>query len=384
MRLSNASFAYFGLFLSREMARLGYLDTLYTNLPYTRLRELPANKYRSQPLLAGPLVLGKLGFHRLASGINFQTILWFDRWVAAQLGPCDVFHCFSSFGLQALQVARTRFGALTVVERGSSHIRFQDEILKQEYARWDVPFAGIDARGIEREELEYATADHITVQSTFAERTFLERGTPQRKLIKLPLGVDLSLFRPAPKLDSVFRVLYAGHCSFRKGIPYLLEAISELRLHNFEFVVNGSVQTEIRPIMARYVDHYRFLGFQPLGKLREVYSQASVLVLPTIEDGFAKVVTEAMACGVPVIATTNCGALDVLTDGVEGFIVPVRDPRAIKEKILTLYENPELHAAMSRAALTRARSLSNWQTYGDDAAHAYKQALAVKRAGASS
>lgn len=383
MRLNNASFAYFGLFLSREMLRLGHLGTLYTNLPQARLRGLPRRSYKSMPLLAAPLVLRKLGFAAAAEHLDPHVVELFDRWVAHNLTTCDVFHCFSSFGRRSFEVARDRYDALTVVERGSSHIRFQRDILADEYARWGLTFRGIDPRALAREEEEYAVCDRITVQSTFAERTFLEQGVPASKLIKLPLGVDVSMFRPAPKTDGVFRVLYAGVCSIRKGILYLLEALHGLRLPGFEFAINGSIEAEVRAQMRKYASDYRFLGFQPLSKLREVYSQASVLVLPTIEDGFAKVVSEAMACGVPVIATTHCGAYDVLTDGVEGFLVPPRDPAALREKILALYEDPKRRDAMGAAALLRARSHVDVRSYGDRAAAAYQQALREKRGAAS-
>ena len=379
MRLSNASYGYFGLFLSLAMARLGHLETLFTNLPWTRLRALPRGSWRSQPLFAAPTVLHHMGLHRFGSRLDPVTSQWFARWVAASLRSCDVFHCFSGFGLEAFRVAHERHGALTVVERGSSHIRFQNDILIDEHARWKVPFAGIDPWIIEREEAEYGTCDRITVQSTFAERTFIERGVPVEKLIKLPLGVDPRIFSPAAKTDSIFRVLYAGHCSIRKGIVYLLEAVSNLKLPNFEVAINGSVSADVKELMGRYADHYRFLGLQPRDRLRHVYSQASVLVLPTIEDGFAKVVTEAMACGVPVIATTNCGARDILDDGVEGFIVPVRDPAAIRQKILYLYENPAVREAMSRAALAKVGSLTSSDAYGDRALAAYQRALDEKR-----
>jgi starch synthase len=375
MRLNNSSYAYFGLFLSQAMARLGHLGTLYTNLPWTRLGTLPRRNYRSQPLLAAPIVLGKLGLGRIGKFIEPTTLKLFSSWVASSMDDCDVFHSFSGFGLEAFRAAREKFGALTVVERGSSHIRFQNDILIDEGSRWGVPFERTSQWMIEREEAEYDLCDRITVQSTFAERTFLERGVPPEKILKLPLGVDVRMFRPAAKQDSVFRVLYAGHCSLRKGIPYLLEAISNIRLPNFEFVVNGSVAPDVLDIMNRHANDYRFLGFQPRERLHEVYSQASVLVLPTIEDGFAKVVSEAMACGVPVIATANCGAPDVLEDGVEGFIVPIRDPAAIREKIHYLYENPEIREAMGRAALAKVQSLTNLDAYGDRAVKVYENAL---------
>lgn len=379
MRISNSSYAYFGLFLSVAMNRLGHLGTLYTNLPWTRLGALPREKWRSQPLLAGPMVLRRMGLDNLAERADLLNAKLFSSWVARNLTACDVFHTFSGFGLESIRAAKDRLGALTVVERGSSHIRFQNDILVEEHARWGVPYRGIDMGLIEREEEEYALSDRITVQSSFAQNTFVARGIPAAKIIKLPLGVDLKMFHAIPKKDSVFRVLYAGHCSVRKGVAYLLEAVSGLALPNFELVINGSVGKGMEALMARYASQYRFLGFQPLDRLHEVYSQASVLVLPTIEDGFAKVVTEAMACGVPVIATSHCGAPDVLDDGVEGFIIPPRSPEAIREKLLYLYENPDAQRAMASAALKRVKSLTNWEAYGERAAKAYADALAAAR-----
>ena len=86
--------------------------------------------------------------------------------------------------------------------------------------------------------------------------------------------------------------------------------------------------------------------------------------MPSIEEGLALVQGQAMACGLPVIATTNTGAEDLFTDGVEGFIVPIRDPEAIREKLLRLYHDPELREEMSRAALSRVQSMAGWDDYG--------------------
>ncbi|MGC1678254.1 MAG: glycosyltransferase family 4 protein, partial [Candidatus Binataceae bacterium] len=110
--------------------------------------------------------------------------------------------------------------------------------------------------------------------------------------------------------------------------------------------------------------------------LAEQYSQASVLVLPSLEEGLALVQAQAMACGVPVIATTNAGAEDLFTDGVEGFVVPIRDPDAIASKLVYLYEHPEARDAMGAAALARVRELGGWNSYGEKMAVMYQSALA--------
>lgn len=371
MIINIASFGYFGHFLAREMEELGHLGLFYTNLPAYRAYGITKKYLRSNPLSVAPYMAGKVGMHRLARHLNWPCIELFDRWVASRMTHCDMFHCFSGFGRKAHKVAREKYGAMTVVERGSSHIGFQDEILSEEYGRWSISYPGIDPRVIEKEQCEYDECDYITVQSSFAERTFIERGFPAHKIIKLPLGVDLQMFRPVPKEDKIFRVLYAGTISLRKGSLYLLEALQGLRLNNFEFVFNGHVSDEIKSLILPYSDGIRSVGTRPFDQLYKLYSQASVFVLPTIEDGFAKVITESMACGVPVIATTNCGAEDVITDGKDGFIVPIRDPEAIREKILFLYENPDIRDQMAAASLDKAKVLLGIGSHGLRAFEAY-------------
>jgi len=109
------------------------------------------------------------------------------------------------------------------------------------------------------------------------------------------------------------------------------------------------------------------------------YSQASIFVLPSIEDGFGLVLAEAMACGLPIVATTNTGAPDLITDGVEGFIVPIRNPLALREKVLRLYEDPVLREEMSAAALRRAHGLGGWKSYADRALLVYRERLADRK-----
>jgi alpha-maltose-1-phosphate synthase len=99
-------------------------------------------------------------------------------------------------------------------------------------------------------------------------------------------------------------------------------------------------------------------------------------VLASVHDGFGMVQAEAMACGLPVISTTNTGAPDLFTDGVEGFIVPIRSPDAIRQKVLLLYDHPELQAEMSKAALRRMAEIGGWREYGDRTVRLYEEALA--------
>ena len=129
------------------------------------------------------------------------------------------------------------------MERGSTHILFQNEILKEEYdllgLKPNLPSSHI----IEVEQEEYKIADHIMVPSEFAKNTFIKKGFDGSKISKVPYGVNLSLFKSKKKIkDTKFRIIYTGMLSVRKGVIYLLEAFSELNLKNAELVLIGSMK----------------------------------------------------------------------------------------------------------------------------------------------
>lgn len=361
--------------LARQIERLGHLERMYTFYPRSKVDRLPLKKVTTFPWFAVPqMVLGRIGIRAGERRLNRLVIETFDRWVARRLKTCDVFHCLSGFGVRSHQAAR-QFGALTVCDRGSSHIVYQDRILREEYQRWNVPFKGINPWIIDRELAEYESCDLNLVPSMFAYRSFVEMGVPATNLRKMSYGVCLTQFRAVPKLDQTFRVIYVGALSLRKGVAYLLQALAGLDLPAFEVWLIGSVAPEVRSLLAKYEDKFRYLGIIPRAEMHRYYSQGSVFVLPSVEEGLALVQAQAMACGLPVIATTNTGAEDLFTDGVEGFVVPIRNPEAIRQKVLYLYENPDVRQQMAAAALDRVRSLGGWDTYGEQITNCYRAAL---------
>ncbi len=372
--------AFHVLDLARQMERLGSLSRFSTLLPPSMTAGVPASKVKRQPLLLAPAyVAAKLRPPFIKDALSRLTPRAFERWLPTTIAECDVFHALSGFGLQAHRIARTRFGAVTVCDRGSSHIVYQDDLLRDEHARWGVAYAGIDRRTIERELAEYEECDLISVPSTFVRRSFIERGVPAEKLGLLTYGVDLSMFRQVPKTDDVFRIVYVGHLSLRKGIPYLLEAVSKLSFPGAETVLIGASSPEITPFLDRFAGRFTYLGPKPRSELYRFYSQGSVFVIASVEEGLALVQAQAMACGLPVIATTNTGAEDLFDDGVEGFIVPPRDPGAIRERLTRLYEDPDLRARMSAAALRRVNGLGGWNAYGAAVRARYEEALGARR-----
>lgn len=375
--------------LARELHGRGYLARIYSTYPMWRLRRegVPDEYVRTFPWIHTAL-MGLPRYvrvpQRVRKELELVNIRMFDAWVASSLEDCDVFVGISGSGLKAGRTAQSR-GAKYVCDRGSSHIRYQMEILLEEYGRWGFPRKQVDPRVVEREEAEYAIADAITVPSEFSRRSFLAKDVPAAKLHKVPYGVRLDRFKKTgePPAEG-FDVLFAGAVSIRKGIPYLLEAFSRFRHPKKRLRLAGPVEEEMSSLLAGFdLTNVEVLGRQTQAELAKVMSESHVMVLPSVEDGFGLVMAQAMACGTIVIASKNTGGPDLFTDGVEGFVVPIRSAEAIASRLTQLADDPDLRCRMSVAALKRVEHLGGWNDYGAQCAAVYKQLAGQHRGPAS-
>jgi len=367
--------------LARELFRRDALKFIITSYPKFIIKKwgLPGNKIKS--------VIIKEIFERtynklpvkLKNIANPQFFLneLYDKLAMNILEESDIFVGWSSFSLHSLRKAK-KMGAKIIIERGSSHILYQNEILKEELEKICLnekcrilPHPKI----IEKELMEYEESDYIAIPSLFCKRTFLEKGVHENKLIHVPYGVDLSQFKQIPKKDKVFRVCFAGALSLRKGVLYLLKAFCDIKLPNSELILIGKASEELRPLLEIYNGKYKYLGHKRQSELFKYYSQSSVFVIMSIEEGLAMVIPQAMACGLPVICTTNTGGEDLVRDGIDGFIIPIRDVEKLKEKLIYLYENPEICRNMGLCAKERAKSMFSWDKYGDNIYRAYLKIL---------
>ena len=364
----NGVFHHFDL--ARELESRGYLKRIYSTFPWRRLaREgVPRERVRMYPWLHAPLLAAEQrwrlpkGLSRRLHTANFPL---FDRWMASRIEECDAFVALSGSGLKTGWVVQSR-GGLYVCDRGSSHIRYQNSIVNEEYTHWGFPMEACDPRMIEREEAEYARADAITVPSEFARRSFLEMGVPAEKVFKVPYGVRLERFQKTkePPGDS-FDVLFAGTVSLRKGVPYLIEAFQKLKHPRKRLRLAGPVEAAAGELLKRMdMTNVEILGRMPQPKLAEWMSASHVMVLPSIEEGLALVQGQALACGCPLISSLHTGGEDLFSDSVEGFLVPIRSSNAILERLTQLADDPALRERMSEAALRRVKTLGGWAEYG--------------------
>lgn len=274
---------------------------------------------------------------------------------------CDIFHGWNSQCLSSLKEAKRR-GAVTVVERSSSHILTQMELIKGEYETYNIKLKPELGVVIERCLKEYGIADYISVPSRFVYDSFIERDFAKKKLILNPLGVDIDKYRPGEKKDKIFRILFMGQVSLRKGVQYLLRAFSELKLKQAELLLVGGMGKDMKKIFNEYEKRINLKHIPWSNDLGSICQQASIFVCPSIEEGSALVNYIAMACGLPVITTFNAGS--PVRDSEDGFIIPIRDVEALKEKIVYFYEKPQEIKTMGTNAREEIKNYT-WEKYGE-------------------
>jgi len=364
----NGVFHHFEL--ARELESRGYLKRIYSTFPWKRLKRegVPQELVRTFPWLHPPLLLLERHYRlpkRISRDLHFASFELFDAWISRRIEDCDALVALSGSGLKTGAAVQGR-GGKYICDRGSSHIRYQNAIVSEEYARWGFAIEACDPRMIEREESEYAMADAITVPSEFSRRTFIEMGVPAKKLHKIPYGVRLERFRRTsePPRDS-FEVLFAGTVSLRKGVPYLLEAFRLLNHPKKRLRIAGPVLPEMKVLLGRQdLTGIEVLGRIPQERLAQCMGTSHVMVLPSIEEGLALVQGQALACGCPLISSYNTGGADIFTDGVEGFLVPIRSAAAIASRLQELAADEAMQERMSEAALRRVTSIGGWRDYG--------------------
>ncbi|MBM4009924.1 MAG: glycosyltransferase family 4 protein [Planctomycetes bacterium] len=366
--------------LADQLFAHGHLHSLITGYPYFKARQhtsLSRSLVRTLPHITA---LGHLG-RRLpkwaACGLDEErglTHAW-DQAVARRIPEgIDILDTYAGMSLQTIRRARAK-GIKTVLERGSSHRAFQMSILEEEHRRFGMPFEH-DPAMMERELREYEETDAIAIPSSYVRKSFLERGVSSTKLLQVPYGVDLSRFRPEPKKDDVFRVIFVGGFSLRKGVQYLLDAWRRLSLCDSELCFIGGHDPKLLEHLGfSNIPRTRFLGPVPNAELRHAISQGDIFVLPSIEEGLALVMAQAMACGLPVIHTTNTGGADLVRHGIDGFEVPIRDADALAEKIQIFHDDRSLARYMGQNALERVKSLGGWSDYGVRTIQGYKRLL---------
>ncbi|MGG6242664.1 glycosyltransferase family 4 protein [Nodosilinea sp. AN01ver1] len=281
------------------------------------------------------------------------------------LDHVDVIYAYEDSAASTFKVAKQRgitcFYELPIVFHRTSRQIQQDEANLFPELASSLQAVNEPAWKLERKDQEIELADHIFVPSSMTQQSLLQVGIAPERISVIPYGAPVDYFRPQPKRDTTFRALFVGRVGPRKGVHYLLQAWKTLQLRDAELKLVG-VNEFPQGWLEIYRDHIHYLPSVPHASLSKHYCSASVFVLPSLVEGLSLVQLEAMACGVPIITTPNAAGPEIITDGVEGFIVPIRDADALQEKLEWCYQNPKKLASMGVAARRRAERLT-WENY---------------------
>lgn len=364
---------YHAFDLAAGLARRGCDVQVATTYPeFVARRWLPpAVTVRTAPLLeAWRRLHGR--FPALALDPEPRLHVAFAKFAARTLPDrADVFVGWSSACLEAIEPARVR-GMKVAVERGSTHIQHQKEVLEREHARLGLAAPPIHPAIVARELAEYAAADVIVVPTRCAAGTFIARGIPESKVIVNPLGVDVRRFKePRIPHDGPPRVLFVGGVGVRKGVPRLLDVFASLK-GAAELRVVGRAEPGMASILARAGTNVRVLGALSGADLAAEYRTADIFCLPSLEEGFGLVVAEAMAAGLPVVASDATAAAELIRPGIDGLTVPAGDDAALKDALETLIADKRGREAMGAAARERIGEFT-WDATAGRAVAAYRR-----------
>ncbi len=288
-----------------------------------------------------------------------------DRYVSRRLKKIepDVIIGYENSSLRTFREARRR-GIITVLDFSQVHYKFIDALME----RYE-EFKGIysDKRLIKRTNLykeeELENADYIIALSDFAKKTLTDNGIRAERIYKSNLGVDLSTFKKKTiyKKDGIFKILYTGSITKRKGITILLEAYRQLNLKKAQLILTGGM-ADGKDVLKRYSGTFKYIPHLHHAELASAYQDADIFVLPSYLDSWGMVVIEAMASGTPVIVSENTGAKEAVHSGQDGFVIPVADVDALKEKMLFFYEDRERIGEFGNNARCQAEKYS-WESY---------------------
>jgi alpha-maltose-1-phosphate synthase len=319
-------------------------------------------------LVAGQLGWGSLTREEHGPFSVDAVYLALDRRVAARVNSSltmKAVYAYDGGALATFRAARER-GLACIYEHPTIYWRMVRELQREEaelHPEW-APTLGALADSEEklvRKDAELALADLVVTASTFARDSVAHAPGLKAAIRVVPYGTNPGAanphYRPA---GGQLRVLFVGALSQAKGLGYLLEAVARFG-SQIEFTLIGRRISLAVPTPA-VLNKYRWIPSLPHDALLREMAQHDVLVLPSLHEGFGLVMTEAMGLGLVVITTPHTAGPDLITDGVDGFVVPIRSSAAIEEALAHLLRDPDRLAAMQEAARRKAQAWS-WENY---------------------
>ena len=328
---------------------------IYTATPRSRMRNFDSavsNRWIPAPVaifsglshLRTPLVLDELD----------STV--FDHWCAKVLERCDLVLGASTSSLATCKAAQ-RMGATFVLDRACPDIRVQQDVMAEEARKVGGTFRRNSPWFIDRQVEEYETADFILSPSDYSRRSFPEH--LRRKVVLAPLyGRSKVSPRAIKSLGSEFVLGCVGGQPLRKGYYYLLQAWKELALPHAKLKIRTGDAIFRYPLLKQLMSelpNVELISYVP--DISKFYAECDAFILPSVDDGFGMALFEAVANGVPSIATRNCGASELLEAERDCLLIDAFSVEQIKVAVLRLFESKDLRDKLTRNGPTAVEAL---------------------------
>jgi glycosyltransferase involved in cell wall biosynthesis len=292
-----------------------------------------------------------------------KIIAIFDCLTSRKIGAPETLHSFPHL-TKTIATAKAS-GTTAAVYASSSHPKHVQSLLAEERNHLNIN----SSAEIERRILEgFELADYILYLNEYSKETFIEYGFKEEKLLKVgPLAADLDTYTPENHSDERFVVVSVANMRELKGIHYLIEAWKQLKIPDAQLILCGTMNDAVAQTVGSTIkerNDIEHVGY--VDDPSEYLKQASVLVHPSLSESFSKAVAEGMASSLPVIITEH-GPREYVDDA--GFVVPIRDPDAIADRLRYLYDHPDEARQMGE----RGREIVEANTW-DDFSERVKQA----------
>ena len=286
--------------LARELHKNGFDVKFYSFVPTSRAMKFGLPKECSASLfywMAPFLFLSKVVFRKSSFFSRLTTIVqdYLTGWL---MRDCDV--CIAMSGcFKYAPIRAQKRGAVFITERGSTHILTQKAILDEVLPKGK----SVADFNVKRELACYEAADYIAIGSDVVKRSMLERGIPEKKLFLNTYGVDLSMFTPSDsKEEKMYDILFVGNWGLRKGADIITKITKELT--NFKILHVGTIGNFPLPNLP----NFKHIASVDQTKLPEYYHLSRVFLHASREEGFSMVLSQAMACNLPIVASYASGA----------------------------------------------------------------------------
>lgn len=343
------------------------------------IKAVPPHKIYSMPLHdIVAMVRKRMGHHN--DDIYYYTNGWFEKMLPTRLlENADVVIGFDTSS--RILIGRTHaVGKPFILDVSIAHPLAKEQILeslRRQYPLWSKEIKPKKQRNIDAELVEMEMADHIVVASDFSKKTYIENNVPPHKISVNPYGIFTDFFSSKwtnPALSSlpwsashpsqpVITYLFFGSISARKGFPWLCDIWErfQAKFPNTQLIAAGHGKPPDGFLLAKGV---KLIGAVHPNDRTQLFHSADVFVFPSFFEGFAQVIIEAMACGLPVVTTTHTVGPEVIDNGIEGFVIEPGEDEQLYRSMAFFMENPAKIEGMGRAARERVLPLT-WDAYGD-------------------